>query len=249
MLRSRAEGRRARRCDFVITVNEPLAVELEARWDLHDPVVSVENYPVIPASEELHRDLIRRELGLGPDTPVVLYQGMLNSLGPVAIAAEATMLVEGAVFVVIGHGTEFERIGARDRDSRFEGRHFTLASRHPDELIPWTASADVALMRFRDSFNDRMSTPNKLWEALAAGVPVVATREQTLIAEIIEQHRVGAVAATPDRAGIAAAIRSIVELPADERTAWRERIATQARDRWSWPIAETRYRDLVRSLR
>jgi glycosyltransferase involved in cell wall biosynthesis len=158
------------------------------------------------------------------------------------------MLVEGAVFVVIGHGAEFERIRARDSDPRFEGRHFTLPSRHPDQLIPWTASADVALMRFRDSFNDRMSTPNKLWEALAAGVPVVATREQMLAAELIERHQVGAVAANPDRDGIAAAIRSILGLPADERAAWRERIAAQAREHWSWPIAEARYRTLVRSL-
>jgi glycosyltransferase involved in cell wall biosynthesis len=103
-------------------------------------------------------------------------------------------------------------------------------------------------MRFRDSFNDRMSTPNKLWEALAAGVPVVATREQELTAELIEQHHVGAVATTADTTGIAAAIRSIVGLPAEERAAWRERIAAQAREQWTWPIAEARYRQLVRSV-
>jgi glycosyltransferase involved in cell wall biosynthesis len=246
--RALTEGRRARRSDAVITVNEPLAAELERRWHPRDPVVSVENYPVIPPEDELHRDLIRAELGLAPGTPVVVYQGMLNSFGPVATAADATMLVEGAVFVVIGHGTEFERIRARDHDPRFAGRHYTLPSRHPDELIPWTASADVSLMRFRDSYNDRMSTPNKLWEALAAGTPVVATREQTLTAQLIEQHDLGALAATPDREGIAAAIRSILSRPAGERATWRVRIATQARQQWNWPIAEARYRQVVRSL-
>jgi glycosyltransferase involved in cell wall biosynthesis len=50
-------------------------------------------------------------------------------------------------------------------------------------------------------------------------------------------------------ADIAAAIRAILELPAAEREAWRERIATTARERYSWPIAAAAYRELIRSLR
>jgi glycosyltransferase involved in cell wall biosynthesis len=243
-----AEGGRARRANAVMSVYEPLAQELRRRWRLSSPVASVENYPVIPPREALERELIRTELGIAAETPIVLYQGLLNSLGPVTLAAESVMQVPGAVFVVIGHGTEFERIRARDREGRFAGRHHTLPSRHPDELIPWTASADVAVMRFRDSFNDRMTTGNKLWEALAAGTPVVATPEQALAAELIQRHQLGRVAAAPDAAAIAAAIRSIVDLPAGQRAAWRERISSQARQWWSWPIAEERYRTLVRGL-
>ena len=35
---------------------------------------------------------------------------------------------------------------ARDADPRFAGRHFTLPAVHPDELIAWTAAADVSLV-------------------------------------------------------------------------------------------------------
>ena len=49
-------------------------------------------------------------------------------------------------------------------------------------------------------------------------------------------------------ADIAVAIREILDLPAAERAAWRERIAATARARFSWPMAAAAYRGLVASL-
>jgi glycosyltransferase involved in cell wall biosynthesis len=51
-----------------------------------------------------------------------------------------------------------------------------------------------------------------------------------------------------DPADIAAAIRDILDLPPAERAAWRERISTTARERYSWPIAASAYRDLIDSV-
>jgi glycosyltransferase involved in cell wall biosynthesis len=157
--------------------------------------------------------------------------------------------VPGAVFVVLGYGTEFERLRARDSDPRFAARHFTLPAKHPDELIAWTASADVGLMRYRDqSAIERLVTPNKFSESLAAGTPVVAARDQPIMARMVDRCDLGAVAdeMTPD--SIAAAIRQVIDAPVAERAAQRNRIAAQARESWSWPVAERAYRDLVRSL-
>ena len=50
---------------------------------------------------------------------------------------------------------------------------------------------------------------------------------------------------TPD---IAAAIREILDLPVAERAAWRERIASTAREHYSWPTAAAAYRELVEHL-
>ena len=51
-----------------------------------------------------------------------------------------------------------------------------------------------------------------------------------------------------DPTDIAAAIREILDLPAAERAAWRERIAGTARERYSWPTAAAAYRDLLEHL-
>ena len=60
--------------------------------------------------------------------------------------------------------------------------------------------------------------------------------------------RLGRVAASMDPVDIAAAVRAILDLPVAERDAWRQRIATTARERYSWPIAAQAYRGLVASL-
>ena len=67
--------------------------------------------------------------------------------------------------------------------------------------------------------------------------------------DLLRREDLGRVAASMAPADIAAAIRSILDLPAAERAAWRDRIRTTARDRYSWPIAAAGYRELLESVR
>ena len=58
---------------------------------------------------------------------------------------------------------------------RFRGRVSVIDPVPPEALLEWTASADVMLMAIQPTtLNHRYTTPQKLWEAIAAGVPVVA---------------------------------------------------------------------------
>jgi glycosyltransferase involved in cell wall biosynthesis len=46
----------------------------------------------------------------------------------------------------------------------------------PTDLLEWVASADIVAMPIQPStLNHRYTTPNKLFEAIATGVPVVAS--------------------------------------------------------------------------
>ena len=46
----------------------------------------------------------------------------------------------------------------------------------PNELLGWSASSDVMVMLYQPhTENHQYVTPQKLWEAMAAGVPVVAS--------------------------------------------------------------------------
>ena len=48
----------------------------------------------------------------------------------------------------------------------------------PDELLPWTASADVTFVgQPPRTLNQRYNLPNKLFESLMAGVPVVVSKD------------------------------------------------------------------------
>jgi glycosyltransferase involved in cell wall biosynthesis len=138
---------------------------------------------------------------------------------------------------------------ARDTDPRFMGRHFTLPAVHPDELATWVASADVALCTLPPiSYNQRFTMPNKFLEAMAAGTPIVLGPDLPTMESVLRAEDLGRVAASMAPNDIAAAIRSILAVTPTERAAWRERVQSLARERYSWPIAAAAYRGLVQSL-
>jgi glycosyltransferase involved in cell wall biosynthesis len=86
------------------------------------------------------------------------------------------------------------------------------------------------------TFNNRIGSPNKLWEALAAGVPVVVSDLPEMRRVVLEdpQLPLGATCDPTSAASIAAAIRVIVERPAGERAALRRRCLDAAHRRWNW---------------
>ena len=243
------ERRWARAADAHTAINAPFAERAVARWGLYATPTVVPNYPERwSPSAGPWPDLIREALGLPPSTRICLSWGRLGPNLGLDEAANAVLEVEDAVLVVMGFGRGLEASRERDRDARFAGRHFTLPARHPDELPAWIASADVALVTLPPvSYNQRHTTPNKFLEAMAAGTPIVLGPDLPTMAALLEREDLGRVSTSMAAADIAAAIRSIVDLPPDVRATWRTRMADTARERYSWPIAAEAYRTLVRA--
>lgn len=243
---ARRERAWARGADARTTVNDALAERLGRRWRTQPPL-AIQNYPDVPsigAGETCQ--LIRERLKLPEATRIVLFQGRLGPNLGLDEAAEATLLLPDTAFVVIGFGRWAERSAARDADPRFTGRHFTLPPVHPDELAAWTASADVSIVPLAPvSENQRLSTPNKFWESIIVGTPVVLGPGLPVMEGLVRDHGLGRVASSRAPADLAAAIGELLDRPADERSSERERIARLARELFSWPATAQRYRDLV----
>jgi glycosyltransferase involved in cell wall biosynthesis len=248
---SRREAGWARRADAHTAVNDAFADKAQARWHLARRPTVVPNYPEpwTPPDGAPAPDRIRAATGLSAATRICLFWGRLGPYVGLDEAAEAVLLVPDTAFVVLGFGRGWERSVARDRDPRYEGRHFSLPAVHPDELPSWVASADVALCALPPlSYNQRFTLPNKFLEAMTAGTPIVLGPDLPGMETVLRQEDLGRVAASMQPTDIAAAIGSILELRADERDAWRRRIQATARERYSWPIAEASYSRLVRAL-
>ncbi len=123
-------------------------------------------------------DRIREATGIPPERKVVLFLGRLGRERGLEEAAEAVLHLEDAALVVLGFGPWAERLRERDREPRYAGHHYTLPPVHPDDVPLWTASADVSVIAVpANSLNQRLSTPNKFWESLTAGTPVVVGRD------------------------------------------------------------------------
>ena len=148
---------------------------------------------------------------------IVLFLGKLGPSRGLETAEAAVSSIEDAALVLIGFGDWQSRIASRDTDERFAGRHFTLPAVPPDEVPRWAASADVSLIPVSAlSLNHRYSTPNKLWESIAGGMPAVVSRELEVMAELVQREGLGATFEGSGGAAMAGGLRAVLDLPEDE---------------------------------
>jgi glycosyltransferase involved in cell wall biosynthesis len=105
----------------------------------------------------------------------------------------------------------------RRRESRFDallerGAPFVAAN---DQWVPyrerlaWLRSGKIAIMLHRRTAEAEYSIRTRLFDAIAAATPVVATRGG-FAAELVEKEGLGIVVAPGDAAGVAAAIRRLL---------------------------------------
>ena len=171
------ERRLVRDVQALVTVNDALARLLGPELGL-ERVVVVRNCPPRWDPPLPRPDLLRGASGIPGAAPVILYHGALAAGRGVEqlLAALLEPGLEAAHLVLLGFGPSRRELARLAADPDLGGRCHFLDPVPPDELLPWVASADVAAMPIQPTtLNHRLSTPNKLFEALAAGVPAVAS--------------------------------------------------------------------------
>lgn len=233
-LAGRFERRWARRASRVVTVNRPYAEVMAERFGVTTPLVVLNcSYGRDGRPERSTR--IRDALGLRPETRIVLYHGGFSrDRGIEQLIDALPSLGEHVVLVLLGYGplqAELERRAARPSLRRSLR---VLPAVPPAELLDWVASADVVAMPIQPTtLNHRLTTPNKLFEAMAAGVSVVAS-DLPGMATIVRETGCGVLCDPTRPAAIAAAIRSVLDAPSAEQAAYRQRALAATRDRYNW---------------
>jgi glycosyltransferase involved in cell wall biosynthesis len=193
------------RCAAVITVSDGIARELRRRYGLaRDPTV-VRN---VTALQVRGRGGLRVRLGIDTDAQLVLHQGAPAPARGCEVLLDAIQRLPGAHLAFLGDPEpgygEVLRQGIRARG--LEERVTLLASVPLEDLLAHTAEADVGVTLLQDTCaNHRLALPNKLFEYIAAGVPVVAS-ELPEMRSLIERHGVGWCVPPGDPAALAEAL-------------------------------------------
>lgn len=252
----RLERRWAARTEALVTVNRSLAEDLGRRLAPRRTVV-LYNTPARWEEQETRRDLIREALAIPPGDPIALYHGGFSAHRGLEELGQAILEpgLEHVHAVFLGYGSLRPWLDREAADPRYGGRFHVLDAVSPEELVPWVASADVGVMAIQPStLNHRLSTPNKLFECLAAGTPVVASDFPEMRRIVLDDPDgpLGEVCDPTSVAAIAAAIRRLLELPPEAMAELRARCLRAARERWNWESGSTAlvelYRDLTASV-
>ncbi len=125
------------------------------------------------------------------DPPTVLFYGQFIPLHGVETIVEAATLLRDAHvrWVLVGTGQE-----AASVDERLRARGLANVERHAwvryGDLATWIAHADVCLGIFGTSGKAARVIPNKVFQVLAAGRPLV-TRDSPAMRELVGDDREG----------------------------------------------------------
>lgn len=230
------EGFFARRSVVVITSDYGRAAVLRERYGI-DPVVLL-NVPDI--EEAPSGDLEWRASVLGDGEHLLIYQGILvQNRGLPEIVAAMEQLPEMRL-VIVGYGPLRDELASLRDDSSARERVVLLDAVPFEKLMSYTAAADIGVIPLVGScLSYRLAAPNKLFEFMAAGLPVVATDLEEM-ARYVREERAGALIPEPVTAdSIADAVRRLIADP-DGLDAIGKRNRETALSRYVWAVERTK---------
>ena len=252
ILANRFEQPALRRAAALIAVNPQVIEELAKRYEIPERQVVTYNCP--PAwNPEPRGTELRAAIGVGADAQVILYHGGFSAhrgLEELLLAIRDPRLAT-AHLVFLGYGPLEATLRAAAAEPALAGRVHVLKAVAPEVLDRWVSGADVGMCTVLPStLNHRISTPNKLFESIGAGVPVIgsdfATMRDILLGD--PDGPLGAVCDPTSPEEVATAIHSILSMSASERAALRARCLRAAAARWNWEIQAGRLTELYQSL-
>jgi len=244
---ARREHRYLRDCDAVITVNPYIAAEMAARYGIAVPNVILNAVdPPAAQPEAAEARSIKRVLGLADSQRIALYQGWLApGRGLESLVRAGARIPDGIHIVLMGYGVFKEELRELARESGDRANVHFLDAVPQHELIYWTRSADVGLIPYQPvDFNNRHCSPNKLFEFIQAGVPIIAN-DLPFLRDVIDGEGIGMTTHLESPEDFARALSAFF---ASDARVYRDRLR-QVAHKYSWAEQEDRllsiYHDLV----
>jgi glycosyltransferase involved in cell wall biosynthesis len=211
--RQRCEERRyVPKLSLFITVNDAIADHYKEMYGVRPLVLmNCADRPEAGFDATSRADL-RKAAGLPADAVVVLYQGWISPERNIMTLVQATEhLMPEAFVAIIGYGEYEKQLRAELEGKPWKDRVRFLGRVEPDRILAMTAGADVGVIPYLPiDLNHKYCSPNKFFEYVQTGVPVIA-HDLVFFRNMGEKYGVVRVGDLSTPTGMAKAVNAVLQ--------------------------------------
>ncbi len=201
------EKRLIRNADYVFTINESIAGELAARYDIDRPGVirNVSSRGGSSSPVDLHE-----EFEIPANHRIIIYQGVLRRGQGLAYLLSLVRRIENVTLALFGEGPIRDELNRLAMEYEIMDRVRFAGAIPPDMLLNYTAGGDLGALLMEDTaLNNRLALPQKLFQYLSAGIPQ-AVSPMPEIAGFVEKEKTGIVVPLNNPENAAASITTFL---------------------------------------
>jgi glycosyltransferase involved in cell wall biosynthesis len=193
------------RLKYVMTVSDSIATQYEKDYGLKP--LTVRNCSI---KTELMVPFSRDELKLDPDHLLLIMQGTgINVDRGGEELIDAIAITDNVSLIVIGSGDKFQPLIDKTLKTGLSDRIRFISKLPWQELMRYTRSADAGFSGDKNSnVNYNFSLPNKLFDYISAGIPVIAS-DLPEISKILTEYKCGIVIPEVNKEEISEAIKKL----------------------------------------
>lgn len=231
------------RLKHIITVNNSIASLYSNMYKKEVKVIR--NIPEMPLlTGQFQVEEFRKSIPVESEKKLLIMQGAgINVDRGAEEAVLAMQYIDFALLLIIGSGDVIEKLKEMVKQNNLHSKVKFFNKMSFDQLMNYTRAADAGLTLDKDTnLNYRLSLPNKLFDYIHAGVPVLASYVPE-VKGIVEQYKIGVVIENHDPKHIA---DKITFMFADENryAEWKKNLLDAARQ-LSWSVEEKKLLDLT----
>jgi len=214
--------------NLLITVSEPIAQKYQQRYHELSRIEVIRN---LPSLQSLSAPLDER-YKFKYEMPVVLFHGYFMAHRGLENLVKAVSITENVMLLLVGKGPLEQTLRQLSLSLNISDRVQFMDFVANEQLIPFASQADIGATLLEPvSENHRYALPNKFFEYIMAGIPVLASNIPTL-EQYIRRYETGKTVDASDPEKIAKGLQYMLSNK-DEYEKWKQN-ARSAAEELNW---------------